>query len=269
MDEDDPEKRIAELERRLSEAREARAASHFGPPPPDPGSAQGPSSLPVQPVNWQAAPGAQVSASYPPNSPGSSDTGMGNAASSRDGLISWPGASSTRWRRRSSSGRTVRNILFVVPVLMWILYASGSNIRSFRDWVQQTVDRVTAASAPSTGLAAPNACDLLTPDIVKPVLGSDATNTRNIPPLCSYTSSTGYASAGVGSWSTIKPPLSGQQPVPGLGDEAFSFASDLYVRKGLLGLRITLSRGLFGGPGGDAKQNQAEQAVAQQLLPKL
>jgi hypothetical protein len=157
----------------------------------------------------------------------------------------------------------------VVPVLLWILYASGSNIHSFRDWVQQTVDRVTATSAPSTGLAAPNACELLTPDIIKPVLGGDATNTQNIPALCSYTSSTGYASAGVGSWSTIKPPLSGRQPVPGLGDEACSFASDLYVRKGLLGLRITLSKGLFRGPDADTKQIQGEQAVAQQLLPKL
>jgi hypothetical protein len=273
MYEDDPEKRIAELERQLAEARAARAPSQFGPPPPDPGLTPGPQPLPVPPVNWQAPPGPPVSASYPLTSPGPSGTDMGNTAPSRGGRIRWPGASSAYRRRGSSSGRTVRNIFFVVPVLLWILYASGSNIRSFTGWVRQTVDRVTATSAPSAGpnagSTAPNACDLLTPDIVKPVLGADATNTQNTPPLCSYTSSTGFASAGVGSWSWIKSQGSGQQPVPGLGDEAFFSASNLYVRKGLLGLRITLSRGLFGGPDGDAKQGDAEQAIAQQLLPKL
>ncbi|MDT5258805.1 MAG: hypothetical protein QOD10_3885 [Mycobacterium sp.] len=94
MDEDDPEKRIAELERRLSEAREARAASHSGAPPPDPGLAPGPQPLPVPPVNWQAAPGAPVSASYPETSPGPSGMGMGDTAPAGGGLISWPGASS-------------------------------------------------------------------------------------------------------------------------------------------------------------------------------
>jgi hypothetical protein len=148
-----------------------------------------------------------------------------------------------------------------------ILYAS--NRRGFLDWVQRTVDRETAASAPTAGPTAPRACDLLTPDTVKPVLGADAALAQDMPRLCAYRSSTGFASAAVGNWPTINPAGSGQQPVPGLGDEAFFYASDLYVRKGLLGLRISLSRGLFGGPDGDTKQNEAEQAIAQQLLPKL
>ncbi|MDT5255811.1 MAG: hypothetical protein QOD10_891, partial [Mycobacterium sp.] len=173
----------------------------------------------------------------------------------------------TKRRRGSAFGRTVRGILFVLLAVLAILYAS--NRRGFLDWVQRTVDRETAASAPTAGPTAPRACDLLTPDTVKPVLGADAALAQDMPRLCAYRSSTGFASAAVGSWPTINPAGSGQQPVPGLGDEAFFYASDLYVRKGLLGLRISLSRGLFGGPDGDTKQNEAEQAIAQQLLPKL
>jgi hypothetical protein len=63
--EDDPEKRIAELERRLADAKveEARQASNFGPLPPQSGVAQG--SQPYPGVA-QAYPGvAQQPQVYP------------------------------------------------------------------------------------------------------------------------------------------------------------------------------------------------------------
>jgi hypothetical protein len=140
-------------------------------------------------------------------------------------------------------------------------------------FVQRTVDRESTAHQSTTGQpAGPKACDLLTPDIVKPVLGADATVTQNRQGFCAYQSPRGFGSAQIASWSMIKPSGSAQRPVSGLGDEAVFSASDLYVRKGSVGLEIDLSAGLFSGgtlDDSEARQGDAEKAIAQQLLPKL
>jgi hypothetical protein len=81
----------------------------------------------------------------------------------------------------------------------------------------------------------------------------------------------GYANVGIGDWSSMKPSGSSQRPVPGLGDEAVFSDDDLYVRRGSVGVQIMLSNGLFSGGAGDsdAKRDDAEKAVAQQVLPKF
>jgi hypothetical protein len=233
--------RIAELERRLAEANEARQAPNLGPPPPHHGFAQEPQAF-----------------SAPPPYPGMAQGPQAFSAPSP-----YPGD----WRGRSSFGRRRRRsflwLLLLPFLLLWPVVK-----HPVLNFVQRSVDRESTTSVP----AVPRACDLLTPDIVKPVLGADATVTQDTRAFCGYTSSSGYGRVEVGSWSRIKPLGFDQRPVSGLGDEALFSASELYVRKGSVGLRIDLAAGLFsGGPAADpeTRQDEAEKAIAEQLLPKL
>lgn len=268
MAEDDPEKRISELERQLAEAKENAGQASSFPPPPTPSG--WPQTSPPQP-GAAGQPPAYPPAGPPPLSfpPPPSVGPVG------DDLRSWPGtpSPSAGWQGRPAFGGRARRRgrhfgwLLVVPLLLLFSVFKHPVIQ----FVERTVDHHRAAHQSSTSQPVePKACDVLTPDIVKPVLGDDATVKSNTQGFCAYQSSRGYGSAHIGNWSTMKPSGS-DQVVSGLGDEAVLSADDLYVRKGSVGVEITLSEGLFAGTTGidDAKLHDAEKAIAQQLLPKL
>ena len=126
---------------------------------------------------------------------------------------------------------------------------------------------------------APKACDVLTIDVVKPYIGDDAAKSREAQPnpretQCQYTSSTGAINVMVGEWSVIKPIGSDEQPVGGIGDEAWISPTGLAVKKGSHGIEINamLASGEFSGAAADelqAKEADAEKALAGQLVPKI
>lgn len=271
---DDPEKRISELERQLAEAKgNAGQPASFPPPPtpsgwpqaaqPQPGAAGQPQAYPPAGPPPQSFP--------PPPSVGPTGSNLG----------SWPGqfqSASTGWQGRPAfAGRTLRRrrhfgwLLLVPLVFGWVFFKAP-----LLQFIERTANHHSAAyqstfQSTASHPVGPKACDLLTPDIVKPVLGNDAVVAQNMQGSCAYKSSRGYASVSIGDWSSMKPSGSSQRPVPGLGDEAVFSADDLYVQKGSVGVQIMLSNGLFVGGAGDsdAKRDDAEKAVAQQLLPKL
>jgi hypothetical protein len=156
----------------------------------------------------------------------------------------------------------------VVPlVFVWVFFK-----HPLLQFIQRTVDHHSAGhQSTASHPAGPKACDVLTSDIVSPILGTDAAVTDYSQGLCGYKSARGYASLSIGNWSSMKPSGSSQRPVPGLGDEAVFSADDLFVRKGTVGVQIMLSNGLFTGGAGDpdAERDLAEKSVAQQVLPKL
>jgi hypothetical protein len=272
--EDDPEKRISELERQLAEAKESAGQAASFPPPPTPSgwpqAAQPQPGAAGQPQPYPPA-GPPPQSFPPPPSVGPTGSNLG----------SWPGqfqSASTGWQGRPAfGGRPLRRrrhfgwlllvplvfgwVFFKAPLLQFIERTAGHHSAAHQSTFQSTVAQP----------AEPKACDVLTSDIVRPILGSDAAVTDYSQGLCGYKSARGYASMSIGDWSSMKPTGSGQRPVPGLGDEAVFSADDLYVRKGTVGVQIMLSNGLFYGGGGDpdAERDLAEKGVAQQVLPKL
>jgi hypothetical protein len=265
--EDDPEKRISELERQLAEAKENAGQASSVPPP------QPPSGWPQASQPQAGAPGQPQA--YPPSGPAPQPFPPPPAVGPTGGnLGSWPGQSpSTGWRGQPAFGGRPRRRgrygwLLVVPVLL-LLSVFKHPVLQF---VQRTVDHHSAAHhSTASQPAEPLGCDVLTSDIVIPVLGSDAAVTDDSHGLCGYKSARGFAGMSIGEWTLMKPSGSDVRPVSGLGDEAAFSADDLYVRKGTVGVKITLSEGLFTGPVGidDAKLDNAEEAIAQQVLPKL
>jgi hypothetical protein len=119
----------------------------------------------------------------------------------------------------------------------------------------------------------PKACDIFTADIAKSVLGDEATKTREAKPnshetQCQYKSPEGWVDVSVGSWTAIKPIWSDMRAVPGLGDEASISDMGLYVRKGSVGLEVHMV-GMSTDNDRQAQEDEAAQAIAKQLLPKL
>jgi hypothetical protein len=118
----------------------------------------------------------------------------------------------------------------------------------------------------------PTACQVLTGDVVTPVIGEDAKQTRDAQPnpnetQCQFTSSTAAINLMVGDWSVIKPIDSQEQTVSGIGDEAYISPLGLAVRKGShrFALDASLAFGDFNGSAADslqAKQDQAEKDLA-------
>jgi hypothetical protein len=119
----------------------------------------------------------------------------------------------------------------------------------------------------------------LTSDLVTPVIGDDAKQTRDAQPnphetQCQFTSSSGAINVMVGDWSVIKPIDSQEQTVSGIGDEAYISPLGLAVRKGSRGFALdaSLAFGDFNGSAADslqAKQDQAEKDLAPKLLAKI
>jgi hypothetical protein len=267
--EDDPEKRISELERQLAEAKENAAQAASFPPPPTPSG---------WPQAAQPQPGAagQPQAYPPVGPPPQSFPPPPSAGPTGSNFGSWPGrlqSPSTGWQGRPAFGGRARRRgrhfgwLLLVPLLFgWLFFK-----HPLLQFIERTVDHHGTHQSTASHPVGPKACDVLTSDIVKPVLGNDASVAQNSQGSCAYKSSRGYASLSIGDWSLMKPSGSSQRPVPGLGDEAVFSADDLYVRKGTVGVQIMLSNGLFTGGAGDsdAKRDDAEKGVAQQVLPKL
>jgi hypothetical protein len=141
----------------------------------------------------------------------------------------------------------------------------------------------TACSSSSIGgggTSAPNACQVLTTDLVTPVIGSDAALSRSAQPnphetQCQYKSSTGAVDLELGDWSVVNPMTPPDtKSVAGLGDEAYVSTMGLVVRKGEHGfnLDISLAFGDFNGSAADdleAREAAAEQDLAPKLLTKF
>ena len=135
------------------------------------------------------------------------------------------------------------------------------------------------ASGNNPPTAVLTACQVLTSDLVTPVIGDDAKQARDAQPnphetQCQFTSSTGAINVMVGDWSVIKPIDSQEQRVSGIGDEAYISPLGLAVRKGSRGfdLDVSLAFGDFNGSAADslqAKQDQAEKDLAPKLLARI
>jgi hypothetical protein len=131
----------------------------------------------------------------------------------------------------------------------------------------------------SVAAAAPNACDVLTEAIAKKYLGDGAQLRRKAQPnprvsQCQWGSDHGVITVEVGQWDSISMKTADDKVESGLGDEAFSNATGLYVRKGAIGLDINIivASGEFWGSAADAIEAQtlaAERKVAPDLVAKL
>ncbi|WP_156661565.1 hypothetical protein [Mycobacterium sp. 852002-51163_SCH5372311] len=104
--------------------------------------------------------------------------------------------------------------------------------------VSATAACASIRSSLGGGTDAPNACQVLTLDLVKPVIGDNAVQSISAQPNprethCQYKGSNGWIDAMVGEWSVIhlvsEP---NEQPVAGIGDAAFTSFSGLKVRNG-------------------------------------
>jgi hypothetical protein len=160
--------------------------------------------------------------------------------------------------------------------MVWSAKRSGSALA----WVAAAVVLTTAAcgsvrSGLGGGTDAPHACQVLTLELVKPVIGDNANQSMSVQPNprethCQYKGSNGVVDAMVGEWSVIhlvnEP---NEQPVAGIGDAAYSSWTGLKVRKGKHGMQIEVM--LTSGDSGtkDDRQLQAEKELAAKILPKL
>jgi hypothetical protein len=248
MDQDDPEKRIAELERQLAEAQ-AAARRNEGPPvisasagpnPPPPPGFPPPTGFPPPP------------AAFPP--PGAYPAPPAN----------WPSALPLGKRRKR------RKWLSVPLFVLVVLFVLGKPIvlPAVQRLVQQSVDHEGpfATADPSV----PKACDVLTQDMARSVAGTNAAVSEStvLSPhetLCRYTGANGSVRAQVGSWSLIKPSYPDQQSVPDIGDEAFIAAETLFVRKGDLGFELLVD---VSGNTSEAR-HAAERTIGAQMVSKL
>jgi hypothetical protein len=294
MDSDDPEKRIAELERQLAEAQAAAQQN--------PATGQGPqtffapgmdvrvissqtasltpdqarrlhdvvSRLGMSAADWQTY--AQGGASG--MAPFRGEFRAGPPGAMPPPPVNWqqPGRLPAGYLA-ATGGRTLRRAvlwsLFALVVLAGPLIGLAGFLAHHASSHGSGSSAVTTWTTPAPP-PPPNACDLLTPDIVQPFLGSDAKISQNTQPnpqetLCVLTGSNGILDVAVGRWSMIKPIWSDLRPVPGLGDQASLSDMGLYVKKGPLGFKVHAT----GRTAGQSEEDEAEKAIAQQLLPKL
>jgi hypothetical protein len=128
-------------------------------------------------------------------------------------------------------------------------------------------------------VAAPRACDVLSPDLARKYLGDAAALRRDAQPnprmtQCQWGSDKGVITVMVGPWDMVHTASPNAKPVSGLGDEAWSDFSGLEVRKGARGLSINVmvEAGEFWGKAAEdeeAKTRDAEARVAPDLVAKL
>ena len=141
-----------------------------------------------------------------------------------------------------------------------------------------------ATSAPSLAAApvwvsGPNACDVLNDASARQLLGAAAKLTRKAQPnphmsQCQYMSPNGQITIMVGDWRMVHTANPMDKPLAGLGDEAYTGPSGVYVRKGAVGMNVIVivQSGEFWGAAADNMQDQmaaAEKKVAVALVPKL
>ena len=136
-----------------------------------------------------------------------------------------------------------------------------------------------AAPAGPQFVSGPNACDVLDDAAAKQLLGDAAKLTRKAQPnphmsQCQYTSPNGAISIMVGDWKMIHTANPQDKPIAGLGDEAYDTPGLLVVRKGEVGMSVSVivSSGEFWGKAADnmlAQISAAQKKVAAALLPKL
>jgi hypothetical protein len=134
-----------------------------------------------------------------------------------------------------------------------------------------------AASVSPTAM--PNACDLLSEAVAKKYLGADAQLRRKAQPnphmtQCQWGSDKGVITVMVGPWDMVHTAAMNDRPQPGLGDEAYSGAGGLDVRKGDRGANISVivESGEFWGKAADdeeAKTLAAEVKVAPDVMAGL
>ncbi|HLY79875.1 MAG TPA: hypothetical protein VKQ70_10900 [Caulobacteraceae bacterium] len=133
------------------------------------------------------------------------------------------------------------------------------------------------SATPATGI--PNACDVLTEVIAKKYLGAGAQLRRKAQPnprmtQCQWGSDRGVITVMVGPWDMIHTGSMADKPQTGLGDEAYSGAGGIDVRKGDRGINIDMivEAGEFWGKAADdeeAKTLAAENKVAPDLVARL
>jgi hypothetical protein len=113
----------------------------------------------------------------------------------------------------------------------------------------------------------------------KQLLGDAAKQTRKAQAnpymsQCQYSSPNGQITIMVGDWKMIHTANPQDKAITGLGDEAYETPGMLVVRKGEVGMSVSVivSSGEFWGKAADDTRSQmsaAEKKVAVALLPKL
>jgi hypothetical protein len=134
------------------------------------------------------------------------------------------------------------------------------------------------AAAPQW-VSGPNACAVLNDAAAKKLLGPSARLSRKAQPnphmsQCQYSSTNGEITIMVGDWRMIHTANPTEKKIAGLGDEAYSTATSLYVRKGAVGMDVDVivQSGEFWGAAADnalAQMAAAEKKTAVVLLPGL
>jgi hypothetical protein len=173
--------------------------------------------------------------------------------------------------------RLLRLSSVVAPGLVLVISACGHSSSSAG---QSQANAILAAAAQSVmPTAVPEACQILDDEIAKKWLGNDAAVSLQAHPNphmthCQYRGSKGVIDVMAGSWSFLHGPTSGTKPVPGLGDEAYVGFTGLQVRKGNVGIQISVMTdfGDFWGKQADAVNDRTEAnelAVAPDLVARL
>jgi hypothetical protein len=136
-----------------------------------------------------------------------------------------------------------------------------------------------AAATGAEFVSGPNACDVLDDAAAKQLLGDAAKQTRKAqlnPSMtqCQYASPNGSISIVVGDWKMVHTPNPQDKPIAGLGDEAYDTPGLLVVRKGQVGMSVSVivASGEFWGKAADdmlAQTSAAQKKVAAALVPKL
>ncbi len=126
---------------------------------------------------------------------------------------------------------------------------------------------------------APNACTVLDDATAKKLLGPTAHLTRKAQPnpnmsQCQYGSDNGIVTIMTGDWRMLHTANPTETKVAGLGNEAYTSPSGVYVRKGAIGMSVNVivESGSFWGVAADdalAQMANAEKKVAIALLPRL
>jgi hypothetical protein len=269
VDQNDPEQRIRDLERQLADAQ--KAAQDSGQRARE--DAMGWGGMPPPPIYTASAPPAYTPP--PPPTYMSPPPPMQRFTSESYG---YPTYAPNGYRAGRGGPRVLRRIfvfllLLVVGPLAALVYfthhlPTSGNFGSI-------ISSLSSAVRMPGSYAGPKACDVLTVDMVKPILGDDATITRNTQGRqssdCMYHATNGVVEVEVGGSSYIKPHGSNRQAVPDLGDDAWIWARTLYVRKGTTGLKVLVAGAISTSRLADneAAEYDAEKAIAGQLLPKL
>jgi hypothetical protein len=136
-----------------------------------------------------------------------------------------------------------------------------------------------ASAAGPQWAVSPNACVVMNDATAKALLGPSAHLLRKAqlnPQMsqCQYGSDNGIVTLVVGDWRMIHTANPTEKKVPGLGDEAFTSAAGVYVRKGMVGMSVNVivQNGSFWGTAADnalAEMAAAAHKAAAALLPRL